>query len=221
MLTIALLAGGSPASPILDQSQEVFNGSAAVDIQGSLAQTFTPLVSRQLDHVDLHICDEYGNPTVPATISIVQTVAGAPTGATLGQVVVSGFTIDTAYDVNNDGTIDVSGGWNSIDFLPESVELTAGTLYAIVISNNDPSYLTPPTDALFAQVGIVAAEDLYSQGVLWTSRSSTWAPLALESYPSGFSDAVFRTYMVPEPATLGLLIMGGLAFLRVRRRFGR
>ncbi len=85
MLTIALLAGGSTATPILDQSQEQFNGFAAVDVQGSLTQTFTPSVSAQLDHIDLYLCNRYGDPwaspSTPTTVGIFPTDGnGAPPG---------------------------------------------------------------------------------------------------------------------------------------------
>ena len=73
------------ATPILDQSQELSNGGSGFYRFVCLAQTFTPAVSGQLDHVDLLI-EGFGggNPDYAATVSVVETVGVVPNGTELG-----------------------------------------------------------------------------------------------------------------------------------------
>ena len=58
LLTVALFAGGSLGSPILDQSQEDYSGRGAVFNGVSLAQTFKPSVSDYLLSVELYVSDK-------------------------------------------------------------------------------------------------------------------------------------------------------------------
>jgi len=174
----------------------------------SLAQTFTPGVSGQLDHIDLLMGDDtFPDPSYPATVSIRTTVGGLePSDTVLGTVnVTTGFVV----------------GWNSIDFLGESVFLTAGTRYGIVMENDDINRDVDPTDTWRVQF----RDNHYLGGAHWArNRDATggWGPwyLPIGSKPgvppslAGDADAAFRTYMVPEPASLALLLLGGLMLLR-------
>jgi hypothetical protein len=193
---------GMAYGAILDQSQETWDGGGAhFWAERSLAQTFTPAVGGQLDHVDLLI-DAFGpgaDPSVPATVAIVETVGGVPEGDVLGSVDVAGF-----YE-----------GWNSIGFLSESVSLAVGTRYGIVLSDDDPDPGTPPTDGL----GIVWNTEPYPGGELWQwTPTSGWEWLDATPPPgTGDSDGVFRTWMVPEPTTLTLLVGASLLASRWRR----
>ncbi len=223
LLTVALFAGGSLATPILDQSQELFTGRSAVFDQVSIAQTFTPAITGQLDHVDLYVCDKAwgSNPLVPmdphypATISIRHAgTGGAPTGALLGHVDVDGFIADTDYDWDEDGSPDFHVGWNSVDFLAQSVFLNAGSLYAIVITNDDPNWEASPTDTFLVHYGRIAGSgdplvDVYEpgddRGILWerdrtSNPTADWQEATILDYDPGYANAAFKTYMVPEPA---------------------
>ena len=200
VLTTALLSGGAFGAVMLDQSQELFDGSSPVFDGVALGQTFTPSVSEQLDHVDLLISDDSGDPGYPATVSIVETAGGAPIGTELAAVDVTGFVV----------------GWNSIDFQAESVMLNAGSLYAIVLSNDDLQWWNPPTDAWSIYWGKAEKQqslplvDRYTGGVLWELVSGVWEQAAFDAtYSPGFADAAFRTYMTPEPGTLMMLAFGG------------
>ena len=142
LLTVALLTGGSLAGPILDQSQLDHHNYAAIDDEGYYAQTFTPAITGDLDHVDLLIGDRWvssggddyhlGPPTPaawPAIVAILETVAGgAPSlnpADVLGLVFVDEFVATTYLGYHLDG-YPVYADWNSIPFLAENVTLTAG-----------------------------------------------------------------------------------------------
>ena len=219
-LATILLAGGPLAADIIDQSQLVHDGGTPVYDEAWLAQTFTPsAVGEQLDHVDLLI-DDYNPkleitlvPTQPATISIVETgIDGGP--------------LNTVNPIENPlASVYMPGGfvvgWNSIDFLPFSLSLTAETLYAIVIQTDDPWWWDSPTDAFRVHWGLddePEPTDFYDRGVLWEWLPSTgWEPARYNSeYEPGIADLAFRTYMTPEPLTLALLGLGMLPVLLKR-----
>ena len=217
-LMIALNTAGVLGAPMLDQSQELSNGGSAFFNFSSLAQTFTPAVAGQLVGVDLKIGDEthFPDPSHAATISIVQTEVNDDGGVENGSLEPGGTVL---------GTVDVTGfvvGWNPIDLSGESIILTAGQTYAIVLENDDSSKDVPPTDSLRIQW----TANPYAGGHLWerTADTSLWYwPTAMQGSglptPAGDADGAFRTYMVPEPATLGLLLCPALlAVLRSRRK---
>lgn len=232
VLASILLASAPLTAAIIDQSQLVHDGGMPISEDYWIAQTFTPSVDgEKLDRVELLVDDfnpEIGAngatliPTHPAYVSIVATAGGAPlntaypiAGALASVYLPTGFTT----------------GWNSIDFLPADLSLTAETLYAIVIQNADPSWADATTTAFRIHWGLDDEPDpmdIYTRGAFWLWKDSTglWAPARFNSnskYDGGIADIAFRTYMTdtfvePEPATLGLLALGTLALLRRRRR---
>ena len=206
----------------MDQSQEQSNGGAGFYRFRSYAQTFTPAISGQLAQVDLLMSDRIAEPNYPATISIVETVGDAPTGTLLAQVDVPGFVVDTDYDPDGDGIPNFRIGWNSIDFLSQSVMLSAETTYGIVLQNDEVIGSGAPTDTFRVQW----SGDAYSRGALWKGSLVSIGPdvwnWELPDDPGdGYADGAFRTYMVPEPATLGLLLSPGLLLTLRAKRLGR
>ncbi len=198
-LAIVLLGTQSFAAPILDQHHEPDNyGGSYFWAEQFLAQTFTPSISDQLHHVDLIIDVWTGQPSLPATISIVETISGEPSGTTLGSVNVPSLTL----------------GWYSFDFLSESMMLTAGMQYGIVLSNDDP-YQAEPSDG----VGIVWEGNPYPGGTLWRWTPTVgWEMFGAFDGP-GDADMGFRTWMVPAPGALvlGSIGVGFVGWLRRRR----
>jgi hypothetical protein len=61
---------------VLDQSQTSSNGGGYFWAERFFGQTFTPGLSAQLAHVELKIDTWIGQPSMPATISIVNTKIG-------------------------------------------------------------------------------------------------------------------------------------------------
>lgn len=185
-LFVALPVHRAYAGSVLDQSQETASGYSPIFNNAILAQTFTPSITGQLDHVDLRTWNAYGNPTGPGivtNVSIVETAdAGRPTGTVLAVVQVPQFVL----------------GWNSVDFSAEAIALNAGTQYGIVMANTDPSYLTPPTDTFLVQWD----DNHYPGGILWEWLPATgWAPARFNaaSLPE-VADATFRTFMASDPS---------------------
>ncbi len=193
LFLILVITAGTGQAVMLDQSQESWHGgSIGLSLTyPSLAQTFTAGITGQLDHVDLRF-GEYGDdPSYPATISVINVVSsGRPEGSTLGSV-----------DVPN-----IVDGWNTIDFLSESVFLSAGTQYAILIFVDDAVH-----DTGLEVNAKTEWNDVYAGGIWWRKMGGTWY-----MNNSGEAEAVFRTYMIPEPATILLLGLGGI-LLRKRQ----
>ena len=204
----AVFAQGAGATSILDQAQELSNGGVGFYRIRSYAQTFTPATSGQLAQVDLLMSDLIAEPNYPATISIVETVGDVPNGNVLGSFYMSsGFVV----------------GWNLIDFLDQSVMLNAGSKYGVVLQSDEVLGIgAAPTDTFRVQW----SGDPYSRGALWKGSlvsigPDVWSWELPDSPGDGYADGAFRTYMVPEPATLGLLLSPGLLLALRAKRLGR
>lgn len=188
---------------ILDQAQQSQSGYISVSSLGSsFVQTFTCGLGGPLDHIDLKICgeDEYTDPGYPTTVAIVNTNNGTPILSTLGQV--------------NNVIFEV--GWNSIDFRSESIFLTAGTQYGIMIANDDTNVHDVPTVNLYHIFGL--GVDSYSGGSLWKGYPGAWENENDWIWDANLlpADACFRTYMIPEPGTIFLLGLGAVMLGRKR-----
>lgn len=196
---------GPAEAAIVDQIQEqVESWGTFYSDEWHWGQTFTAGISAQLESVDVHLSDIFGPlgpnpvaPTYPTTVAIVNLVGSVPSGSVLGEVYVEDFVY----------------GFNNVNFLSDSIFLTAGTGYGIVISNEDPD----PWDEGSVVWGI-ADSDVYSGGSLWNWHSDVgWnQDYSLPVLDFSIMDAAFRTYMVPEPATIILLGFGAVV-LRKRR----
>lgn len=199
---MAMLLAVTPAlgGGVLDQSQEQTSGGVAIHADNTVGQTFKPSITQQLDHVDLLVSDGWGaDPDYASNVAIVETIGGVPSGGVLGDVDVPSWTL----------------GWNSVDFLGENLVLNAGTLYGIVVSNDDPDFQTTPTWCW----SVEWHNDPYAPGAVWSKRPFVGWQLLDPNDPTPDSDAAFRTYMVPEPLGVSLLGIGAcLALLRRRRR---
>jgi len=188
---------------ILDQAQQSQSGYMSVSFWGSsFVQTFTCGLSGPLDHIDLKICgeDEYTDPGYPTTVAILNTDNGTPILPTLGQLDNLIFEI----------------GWNSIDFRSESIFLTAGTQYGIMIANDDTNVHDVPTVNTYGILG--RGVDSYSGGSLWKGYPGAWENENDWIWDTSLlpADLCFRTYIVPEPATIFLLGLGAVMLRRKR-----
>ncbi|MHC4214039.1 MAG: hypothetical protein ACYSWP_11765 [Planctomycetota bacterium] len=189
---------------ILDQSQELHDGSAFVICdEWYIAQTFTAGLSGQLESIDLSLENYFPphdpSPLFPTTVSIVDTIGGVPSGSVLGTVYAQ----------------DLIEGFNSIDFLDESVLLAADSQYGIVLFNEDTERYSGSSTQWRA------TGDVYPGGEMWSYTGGQW--LQTVTPPGGLpdetfydKDAAFRTYIVPEPATIMLIALGAYIFKNKR-----
>lgn len=193
----------SAQGAILDQVQEEHEASLLV-ICGdwSIAQTFTAGISGQIQKLDLYLENIFTYPDplnvtlYPVNVSIVNVIDSVPSGSVMGQVYVE----------------DLQEGFNSIDFLGESIFFVAGNQYGIVVTNNDTerydNYSTQWTAAL-SDVYSGGAAWVYMPGTGWTQEVQPPEPtMPIETFYD--KDAAFRTYMVPEPISFVFFAFGSL-----------
>lgn len=186
-----LLSSVAQATVVLDQFQEDQNGGSGIGGDYTpRAQTFTAGLSGVLDHVDLGntsgtiwMPDFNGAPVV----EIWSTTAGQPGPTVLGSVA--------------SPNLIPSAGWLSVDFLPLGIDLTAGQMYAIVLS--------PKDQGGYVSVGVKWNPASYGPGAFWTYRAGSWE---IETAFGGGADMQFRTYMQVGPAipAPGAIILGTL-----------
>jgi hypothetical protein len=176
------------ATVVLDQSQTAYNAGTGVYKTNICLQTFTPGISSNLDHVELRMGSAY--PTIiPVTVSIVTvTIDEEPILQLLGSSTVN----DLGY-----------GGWITFDFASQNIALTKDALYGLYVEADDPDYQSPNVSWYFQN-----NTNPYEAGGLWLLQNpGGWR---LFNLTADNADACFKTYMVPEPATVLLLTLGGL-----------
>ncbi|MCK4794330.1 MAG: hypothetical protein KAV87_61955 [Desulfobacteraceae bacterium] len=201
ILVILASVVGTLHAGVIDQVQLQSQVTGTICSEWHWAQTFTPGITSQLESVDLYLSnfemDLPDPPTYLSTISIVNVIGTVPSGSVLGEVYVEQF-------VN---------GFNRVDFLSESVFLTAGSLYGIVVSNDD----SEPFDNGSLSWGLTEGGDVYTDGSLWLWKADVgWnQDYLLPDYDFSLMDAGFATYMVPEPSSI---VLWGLAALCMKRR---
>ncbi len=173
---------------ILDQFQVTDSGGAHFWENAFLAQTFTPSITGLLDQVDLNIDAWDGQPFYPATISVVEVVGRTPSGVVLGSVSLPSLAM----------------GWFEVDFSAESVFLTSGAQYGIVLVNDDADEFVVPTDG----VAIQWRGNPYPGGTLWKFTPALgWR--IFSPVERGGADMAFRTWMIAELSTVDIEIKPG------------
>jgi len=201
---VLLIIAGASQAVVLDQSQEQLGGSWLVICPDwYFAQTFTAGLSGQLDKIDVYLENTFFSEIdlYPTTFSLVNVNDEVPTDSVLGMVYADNLV----------------PGWNSIDFSSQSVFLNAGNQYAIVLHNDDPErYFGDSTQWRASSL------DPYDGGSLWVYIDGEWTQVVTPpgGYPDEIfydKDAAFRTYMVPEPATICFLVSGSFILLLNRR----
>lgn len=211
-LLVLFFTTGLSNAAVIDQAQLSSSGSIAFwEDERAVAETFTPGISGILDSImlDIGISEPENLPEgFEMHVAIAEWSDSTP-GATLGSV---DLMADSSY---------VFGEDDYIDFLAESINLTSGSLYSIILTS-DESYVEPAFPHGYFNTGVRTnwEGDAYSDGTMWTMISGDWVEWPTDSE----ADLYFATYMeereeIPEPATLLLLSLGllGLSFTRRRR----
>ncbi len=204
---LALLACPSVwAAPTLDQHQETTFGAAIGPYDGvMIGQTFTAGLSGTLALVELGFdTAASSNPTYPSTVEIRTTALGLPTDIVLGSIFMpAGFT----------------PGWNTFDFTSQDIPMAAGTMYSIVVWNNE---LLGETGSPTNYISFLTDPAGYPNGQLVVRYEGAWSVFEVPGIMPG-GDLVFRTYVeaanvVPVPGALLLTVIGSTLATRLRRR---
>jgi cysteine-rich repeat protein len=179
-----LCAGPSAADPLLDQVQEVSDGTGfSISELYSVWQTFTPGVSGSLTSVDLQLrrdapCAAF----CTLRVAIVTTAGGVPSGTELGS--------ETVTD------LDVGDSPAFVPVALSGIELSAGTPYAIHLAIVEAGHFVLST----------AITNPYSGGQLFADEDNTNG--LDDPVPYSMSDGSFRTFMTETLCGNGVLDPG-------------
>lgn len=204
---VLLFCSAAWAAPTLDQSQYASNGGTAISKARSFGQTFTAGLSGQLMSVDMMFSSMGSGPYYPATVQIQTASGGLPTGTVLGSL-----NFPTGFNY----------GLNAIDLSSFDISVTAGSQYAIVLSNDEvPVFF--PSDGIEVKWWAPGWDtDPYAGGALVENNGSGWQVL---HGIFGDADAYFATWVetaaipvVPAPGVLLLVAVGSALVTGLRRR---
>ena len=179
--------------PFLDQSEPSWGSSSYIQGNISMAQTFTPSIGGLLTRLDLCLTRNNDGETNPLLISIDTTQNGVPQ-TSLGSTTLSSF----------------AGGvwaWVSFDLSSQSISLTSGQTYAIVLSC--PGSFNGISSEGTTYDSYSGGESLVQNGV-----GATWQTYSREL------DLTFQTWMtpVPEPSVAALAALGLVLLARLHRQ---
>jgi hypothetical protein len=164
---------------VIDQQQYEFSSTVWAQPGTSYAQTFTPAIDGELHHIELQVFPNHFAEVYPVNITVVETMAGAPTGRVLGQTVIP--------------NVEQTGDPKSAYFRTASPVLRAGVLYAFIVG---PTF---QTNGLTIRTAYT--DDPYKRGAIWRQAGAgPWEQAERE--PNLYADMVFATYMAPRAAPL-------------------
>jgi hypothetical protein len=201
LLSVCLCTSARAASEPDQYQNQTTEARAAYGNDILIAQTFTAGRSGVLDRLKIGL-----GAAGATTVEVRDTVGGAPGSEILGEVTLSAGSVD---------------GWNTLDFSPQRIPLTAGTLYAIVLFSDNAS----ATNNAWANWD----PNSYAGGEMWWKhKTGDWSSdFSLTPGPGGQGDLQFRVYIddlsaaqpaVPAPRALLMAGIGAAGVCHLRRR---
>jgi hypothetical protein len=200
VIVVGILSTASRAT-ILDQSQEILTAGISVNNNEHTAQGFLhdDPGALGLDLAEIWVKDViHGADSYPLdiTLEIRNGASVDPTVLTIAHT--EDFTLTAA----------PGDEWHKFIFA-SPVALTTGGTYTFRLKGAAGNTGT-------TVFGINTAPSYGGTGLILSTSANGGASWGA---PGGFQyDMTFRTYLVPEPATLGLLALGSLVLIRSRRR---
>lgn len=193
---IFTLVATSPNASVLDQYQLSESGGVAFWSDYLQAQSFTAGITGRLDSLEMALSETPASFNELIHVSVVEW-SGSSAGSVLG-----------THDVFMD---DYTG---AIDFSAQNIQLTSGSTYAFILSN-DLSYYNVNDPYRNTGIRVLWDVDGYADGSLWTSYDGGTNWTIREG-----TDTLFATYMspVPVPAAVWLFGSGLIGLIGLSRR---
>ena len=162
----------------LDQSQTSSNASAHVYSARFVCQTFTPSVSGYLSGISIWLDSTTYAEQAPATIEILQTTGGTPSGSPLWS---------QSYPT-------LSQGWFDVPINNGEPYLVLGQTYGLALLSSNTGSLDYSGDAWNMYVPSSGSPSL---GSLWENRTGSWGVLQYKGSSIYNASAAFQTYVLP------------------------
>lgn len=196
VILVIFLAQSTASAAMLDQSYDPGAGSSAyyVNSIGKYAQVFQAGLTGPISSIDVRVSNYFGAATAPLNLELWTVTVSYPEtlSSKLASASISQLLIPSA------------STFVSYDLSSSGASVTSGNNYAIVLSTTSSfSYLWNGTASGGYANGsgrVVSGSSIY-----YTMAGSDW-------------DFGFKTYVVPEPATLLTGAIGSIALLVVARR---
>ncbi len=198
-LVLATILTSQLSAATLDQSFEgPFNGGIFVKDILDVAQTFTVGQTGQLVKVDVFV-----NRSAGVTEDLVLSIFDTSLGGVPNAIVPT-----ATAPIGAASLLAETDTWISFDLSAFNLNFTAGDLLAIVLQSDATG------DEQYSWVSTGFVEASYPGGAVYNRfLDNEWV-----FEPSGFIDVGFRTFVVPEPSSLALLLLAGMSLLINYRR---
>lgn len=201
--SLICIGHSAQAQVVLDQSQPTDTGASGIGVGYERAQTFTVGVDGTLDRIEVSLDDKPVQSTSDLVFAVYETTLGVPNASSIYSGTITTVPSGTP-------------GYVTLDLSSANIPVSTGDQLAIALTTSDPGDVYG-----WAWDVTASALDPYAGGQIYLRNGTTvpnWVNSPEDTATTKW-DLVFKTYVtVPEPASLAVLVLGGLLTTRRRRR---